>query len=1092
MTPIRTLALSASMTAALLLGAGCSNTPPASTTTGGSTSAGASAGTTGAASSSSGSGSTGQATTGAASSGSSTGRSTTSGSSGSTGRASTSGGSSSGASTSAGSTGSSSSSGASTSAGSTGGASSSSGASTSAGSTGGSSGSSGGSSGGSTGATCQNDPGCSADGGMACATDDAGAMIGSCEYGADGCLHVTGAAACPSNLQTCPSGDTSCQCPAGSCTPGSTQCDPSTGNVESCALDVSPGGCGVFADTTTCTAPQSCQVVSGSPACACPAVSATPTVGQGCTSGSANGCDANGTQIDSCNPVAVGATGFTCYLWQQAQGGACGTGLVCATPSGGTLGCYCPAHTAGQPYFVDPVAGSDSSAVNPTGIQNPAQCRYGTLTNGLAVAQAAGGTQTVEATGTTPVTFTKQAAPANSEVFPITVPAGVTLTTSDATPTPADFVIQFNDATATSAVVLGGDGATLRGFEITPAAGANTGNVFTVLCTGGAVTVDTIDLEGTGGGVSLPFGLSNSGTCAYTGTSVTANGFSSNGFNLASSGSSTFTGISVGSAAAPNGTGVWIYGSTASFTNGGIQNNSGVGLGLQGGTVTATGLTVESNQGIGVQIEQGTVASALTLTDGTVKGNGLAGNGTDGIHLSAAAGTLTINGTQVTGNGVNGLSMSAGTATLGQDANGTGAAFDGNGVNTGVSAGINISGGSVTATGIDASGNKGSGVAVTGGTSIAISGGMLGNNAAGVTYPGNGYDGLYVAAPAATAIGVHGVLIASNGARGIELTGGNAATVTVDDGSSATGTTITANGFAGADANVRAAAGTLNMTGTAAIPVTVSAAVKGLGLNLVGAAATLTHVSVTGNGAAGVRVDDGTDNAITINSSTLSNNTGDGLHVDRAPVTGGGGYVLRLAGDTIASNTAAGVNLAADTGAIGINLSSSTIRGNAGTGVVVNGANGNGNKIQAVFTGDTVELNNPAAAAGVGGGFSFSGPPATLASFFSNLVAGNGGDQILITNTGNGFGGTWELNGTNNTCSSANQIYCAPGSSVGVRFVAPNFTFATVDAANNSWTTDPPTPGTDYGYSGGTTGGITVSPSCSAVAACPLGICTCP
>ncbi len=965
---------------------------------------------------------------------------------------------------------------------------------------------------------------------MACAATDAGAEIGSCAYGADGCLHVTGSTACPSSLQTCPAGDTACQCPASACTVGATKCD--DGGVSSCALDVA-GGCGVFgasvvctntdqlctndagsctctpnactvpgtfcvdatdyasctknaADScldqgasTACTAPQTCQGAAGSAACACPPISATTGVNLGCNQVGTSACDPTTGQVDTCTNVPVGSTNTVCPVWQPpAQGstGDCATpGLVCST-QGGSPACNCPANT-GTTLFVDSASGSDATTqgVWPTGIQSPAQCRFGTLT--FALAKAAAG-DTVEATGATPMTFTRQNT-GNSETFPITVPAKVTLTTSDATPTPANFVIAFDDGTAASAVTLA-SGATIQGYEITAASGGNTA-ASALSCNSGPVTVNTVDLEGGGGGVTLTDGLDASGTCAAAATGLTANGFSAHGVSHSSSGSSSFTTASIGSSAAKNGVGVLVSAGAVTFTNGTIQDSSGTGLDVTAGTVNATGLAVTANGQVGVSVGvSGGAGPTVTLTDGSVGGNGLAGGGADGIDI--LAGTLTVNGTPVTGSGVNGLAISGGNAALGQDANGTGASFDGNGVNTGVSAGISVSGGTLAATGADASGNKGSGLAITGGTAVTFTGGSLGNDAAGVAYGGNGYDGLYVSAPNGTAIAVHGTLVAANGARGVELTGSNAATVVVDNGSNAAGTVITGNGTSTTTtyANVRAAAGTLQMMGTASLPLTVSNAMKGPGLNLLSAVATLTDVDVTANAAAGIDVDDTASSAVTITGGSVSKNRGDGIRVATAPASNAVSP-LTIDSVTVSSNTGVGVDFVGTSG-IGAFMKNSTVSSNVGTGVVVAQPNsGAANTVKVAFEGNTVSLNDVGAAAGAGGGFAFTGPSSVLQNFYNNAVHGNGGDQILIS--GNG---SWVLNGAAGSCGLANQIYCYSTNALGLRLAATGVGTG-VDADYNSWTNHPPTSGKDYGYTGGVlTSGITAANDCGAVTAtCP-------
>ncbi|HUB06430.1 MAG TPA: right-handed parallel beta-helix repeat-containing protein, partial [Myxococcales bacterium] len=986
------------------------------------------------------------ASTGAASSGSSTGHASSTGGStgrastgGSTGRAST-GGSTGAATTGNGSSGASTtggSSGASTSSGSTGGG------TTSAGSTGGSS-----SGGSTTGATCQNDPGCNSSGEAAC---DASGDLGTCTLGADGCLHVTGAVACQSD-QTCSDG--SCNCDANACAgaTGTTCLDATdfascTANADSC-IDLGP--------SQACPAPETCQGAAGQAACACPAAgSATTAVATGCTLQNATACDASSGNIDTCTLVGG------CLVWEGPTGAGdpndCSAEqLVCNTQGGASAACQCPLHTAGQPYFVDPVNGSDSaSGIFPTGLQSPAQCSFGTLTNALAVAGGAGGAQTVEAEGTPPATFTKQAT-GNSETFPITVPAGVTLTTTDPTPNPVDFVVSFDDTAAPHAVILGGAGAAIQGFTIANAGGNAAADALS--CTTGAVTVNAVDVDGQAHGSlsRLSTGFTVGGTCAVTANDLQVSDTAAQGLAL-------------------TGTGTSAFGATAGLQV--FQNDVGIAI-TGSGHFTFTNATVESGSGAGVIINPGTGAPpTVTFVDGLVTDN--AG---DGIDL--VLGSLTLDGTGVTVNGLNGLNVTGGTVTIAPDSAGANASFDDNGLNNAVSAGLNVAGGTVTATGADVSGNMGSGVSVTGGTSVTLTGVTLGNDAAGATYAGNGFDGLYVLAPATTTVNVHGALISVNGARGVELATGNQAsnlaTVNIDNGTLAGGTIITANGATTNDANVRAGSGKLNVTGTTALPVTISGAIMGQGLNLVGAITALTDVSVDGNAVNGIRVDDAASSAITITDGTISSNGADGIKVDQVPTPSGGAFPLQVDGVTIASNGAAGIDVLGDDGNVGAFLSSCIVSGN--TGVGVNVAQPNGKTVQVAVEGNTVELNDAAAATGAGGGFTFTGTAATLSNFYDNKVAGNGGDQILVSGSGG-----WQLNGASGSCSTANQIFCYAAGSVGLRLSGSGFG-ATIDASENSWANATPTQGVDYNYSGGFISGITATPACSQAAgagSCP-------
>ena len=93
------------------------------------------------------------------------------------------------------------------------------------------------------------------------------------------------------------------------------------------------------------------------------------------------------------------------------------------------------------------------------------------------------------------------------ETFPLMVPAGVSLMTADANGNPSDYVIAY--AGGVGSVLTLGDGSALRGFSISASGGAAS----MVSCTKGAVTLDTVALDG-GGAVGN--GLEVGTTCSAT------------------------------------------------------------------------------------------------------------------------------------------------------------------------------------------------------------------------------------------------------------------------------------------------------------------------------------------------------------------------------------------------------------------------------------------------------------------------------------------------------------------------------------------------------------------------------------------------
>ena len=105
----------------------------------------------------------------------------------------------------------------------------------------------------------------------------------------------------------------------------------------------------------------------------------------------------------------------------------------------------------------------------PTGIATPAACRFATLTHGMDQVGSPGTVIAISANP--PVAFT-------GETFPLVVKTGVTLTTADATPNPANYSIEFDDAAATAVSLAAGSSITGFGVEQT---GTATGS--TVSCT---------------------------------------------------------------------------------------------------------------------------------------------------------------------------------------------------------------------------------------------------------------------------------------------------------------------------------------------------------------------------------------------------------------------------------------------------------------------------------------------------------------------------------------------------------------------------------------------------------------------------------
>jgi hypothetical protein len=230
-----------------------------------------------------------------------------------------------------------------------------------------------------------------------------------------------------------------------------------------------------------------------SPAALCPQPGSA--LGQVCTpgSGSPPSCGLADT-LKRCDPSPVS---LDCHVWTQID--CAEKGLYCDA-SATTDTCACPALGGTDDVFADAIGGSLLlDPVPPTGLETPALCRFKSVTEALLQTGSGTGHMVVRATGWTgpagpPVIF--------AEAGPISIPAGVTLTTSDAPLTTNNYVLQAPDTGPASSFVSLAAGATLSGWEVrnesatADAIGTNCG-------TGTAmVIVDSVKVSGTGPGVS--------------------------------------------------------------------------------------------------------------------------------------------------------------------------------------------------------------------------------------------------------------------------------------------------------------------------------------------------------------------------------------------------------------------------------------------------------------------------------------------------------------------------------------------------------------------------------------------------------------
>ena len=204
------------------------------------------------------------------------------------------------------------------------------------------------------------------------------------------------------------------------------------------------------------------------------------------------------------------------------------------------------------------------------------------------------------------------------------LPANVTLDTADATPTPANYTITFDSASATAAITMA-DGAVLEGFTLQSATGNAAAS--TISCSAGAVTVRSCVLAGATSGsaatkpaTGIAVGTASTDTCTGTLNNLTIRNFK--------------TAVSVHTASA---TAVTITDST--LRDSGIGTTAGGGLVMATGKVTATRLTINKSTtgtaswGVYMDSASATTGPSLTATDLTIAGVAKAG-----LHLQATTG----------------------------------------------------------------------------------------------------------------------------------------------------------------------------------------------------------------------------------------------------------------------------------------------------------------------------------------------------------------------------------------------------------------------------------------------------------------------
>jgi hypothetical protein len=433
--------------------------------------------------------------------------------------------------------------------------------------------------------------------------------------------------------QTCTAGACACTAePRCGTTPTEGDFCPTAGGTTfgHCARDAS--NCVFVASASNaCTGSQSCNatgVVPTGTACGCPADGTT--LGSGCMASAVGAMAADGTNDAVVRCEMVGS----CRIWNVMVN--CGaTGLTAGTVSG-TAACVCKPATAGT-YYVDPnPAMATYMNGQPTGVQSPPACRLRGITQALAKIAATTGFNRIVVAHDPPLPV--HLAASTGETFPMTIPAGITVTTADgANLDAAHYVVDVGSVATGQAAILLGNGASVSGltFDAAGAAGApnaGTGVVNVVTCaettTAQTATLNRVAVAAKTGQT----GVLVRGACALTMNDSTAAG-ATIGVDV------TRTANAPTVEASLTATNLGVTSAVASSI--GVR----VGAGLDGGvrsTVTSSGALV-AVRGSAFRVQGG----AATVTGGTLTGANQATE--NGIGAELTGGTTTLAGVTVTG-----------------------------------------------------------------------------------------------------------------------------------------------------------------------------------------------------------------------------------------------------------------------------------------------------------------------------------------------------------------------------------------------------------------------------------------------------------
>ncbi len=200
------------------------------------------------------------------------------------------------------------------------------------------------------------------------------------------------------------------------------------------------------------------------------------------------------------------------------------TGPAAATPPPKPSGC--PANTTSDLYVNPTPSIKRKGSMPPTGVSSPATCTFASITDAIGAADGLGTGARIILTGGAP------AAPAlfTNEAFPLAIPDGLTLTTSDDPDVggggldPASYVVRFGGR-ATNAVSLQSGG--LRGITVNSIRSKPATTMVTCAGTSG---FDAVTLDGaSSAGGSIATGLKLASGCDADAAGVRVRSFGGDG-----------------------------------------------------------------------------------------------------------------------------------------------------------------------------------------------------------------------------------------------------------------------------------------------------------------------------------------------------------------------------------------------------------------------------------------------------------------------------------------------------------------------------------------------------------------------------------